>query len=311
MLIYNPASGRQRGQREAKVSTAVSILRSSGIQAESCATTHAGSAVDQARQAAEAGYDTIIACGGDGTVNEVLNGLMRTSADATLGVIPLGSGNLLATDLLLPSNPEAAVKALLRYQPRRLSPGVIRYQDRKGQRERFFIVAAGVGSDAELMYQTAKGSKERYGIYAYFLEMYRMALNGKFSMFRVEWLDENGVRHHDKATLVMAIRAKRFPGLLKRVRLGSELARNDYRLMVFRTDKVRHFLNFFLSVASGLNWTVPQVGLPFSTWFRCTPLEAQAPESIHSEADGEILGTLPVEVGMDQRTFKLLMPENS
>jgi diacylglycerol kinase family enzyme len=77
---------------------------------------------------------------------------------------------------------------------------------------------------------------------------------------------------------------------------------------LFRTNKVRHFLNYFASVASGRNWNVPQVSVVFSRWFRCT---AKEPNDIHCEADGESLGRLPVEAGIDEKTFWLLMPGES
>lgn len=311
ILIYNPTSGKNRERRVEQVLRAAGVLRAADVEVETCATTDPGSAIQQAGQAVATGFDTVIACGGDGTVNEALNGIMGTSrpTSVALGVIPLGSGNLLATDLRLPRNPEAAARALLRYQPRELQPGVITYQTKAGEERRYFIIAAGVGADAELMYRTAKGGKERWGIYAYFLEMARMTLRHDFPMFQVEWLKADGAHGKAQAALIMALRGKRFPGLLRRVRLGSELARNDYCLMLFRTDKVRHFANFFVSVASGWNWKVAQVDLPFSTWFRCTSLPANAGKTIHSEADGELLGTLPVEVGVGPVTFKLLMPE--
>lgn len=306
ILIYNPASGQKRARRTEHVARAAEVLCAAGIEVETCATTDAGSAIRQTQQAVVAGFDTIIACGGDGTVNEVLNGLMLAGAGSTLGVIPLGSGNLLATDLRMPRNPEAAARALLACQPRELHPGVISYQTKAGPQKRWFIVAAGVGADAELMYRTAVAVKERYGIYAYFLGMARMTLSHHFPMFQVEWLGADGARRTGNVALVMAVRANRFPGVLRRVRLGGELGRNDYRLMLFHTDKVRHFLNCFASLASGWNWKVAQVEFAYSTWFRCTPLETAA--TIHSEADGELLGTLPVEVGIEPRTFNLLMP---
>ena len=102
ILIYNPASGQKRERRAEHVSRAAQVLRAAGVDVETCATLDAGSAIRQTQQAVVEGFDTIIACGGDGTVNEVLNGLMLVGAGATLGVIPLGSGNLLATDLRLP-----------------------------------------------------------------------------------------------------------------------------------------------------------------------------------------------------------------
>src|SRR5262249_6038374 len=119
VLIYNPASGRKRARRAEQIARAAEILRAADVEAETCPTTGAGSAIDQARQAVAGGADTVIACGGDGTVNEVLNGLMRAGGHAAsnLGVIPLGSGNLLATDLCLPKETEAAARVLLTYPP--------------------------------------------------------------------------------------------------------------------------------------------------------------------------------------------------
>ena len=309
LLIYNPSSGRRRKHRAKQVARAVAVLHAAGVEAETAPTTGRGSAVAQTQEAAAAGFDTVIACGGDGTANEILNGLMRCDrCETALGVLPFGSGNLLATDLLLPRNTEAAVQALLRYKPRELHPGLIHYQDKDGFKQRYFIIAAGVGCDADLMYRTAVEAKERYGMYAYFLEMMKMAVWGWFPMFKVEWNDEEGNSHNGEVSLVMGVRGARFPGILQRVKLGAELIRNDYRLMLFRTSKARHFLNYFASVATGMNWKVPQVELAYSTWFRCTPLHGPA-DPIHSEVDGELLGTLPVEVSIEPRTFRLLMPE--
>lgn len=294
-----------------QVAKAMAIFRRAGVESESCATTHIGSAVVQTQEAVSTGFDTVIACGGDGTANEILNGLMLANSHTTLGVLPFGSGNVLASDLLLPSNVDAAARALLRYQPRTLNPGLMSYQDKAGTRQRHFIIAAGVGSDAELMYRTVVEAKERYGIYAYFLEMFRMAVRRYLPLFNVEWKDNQGNCHNAEVAMVMAIRAHKFPGLLKRVQLDIELTRNEYRLMLFHTNKVRHFLNYFASVTTGFNWKVPQVELAYSTWFRCTPLASPSPASIHSEVDGELLGTLPVEVSVEPRTFKLLMPNSS
>ena len=308
-LIYNPASGQRRQRGVEQIARAAEILRAGGVETEMCATTDAGSAIRQTQQAVVKGFDTVIACGGDGTVNEVLNGLMLVGAGATLGVIPLGSGNLLATDLGLPRNSEAAARALLGYQPRELHPGVISYQTKTGAQTRWFIVAAGVGADAQLMYRTAvSGAKDRYGIYAYFLEMARMAWRRHLPMLQLEWQGENGDGRKERVALVMALRAGRFPGILSRVRLGAALLRNDYRLMIFKTSRVERFLNFFASVATGWNWKVPDIELAFSASFRCTSLEAGSSASIHCEVDGEPLGTLPVEVGIEPRTFRLLMP---
>ena len=283
----------------------VDVLRGGGVQVETCATTHAGSAIQQVQQAAGAGYDTVLACGGDGTANEALNGILRASANVALGLVPLGSGNLLASDMGLPSDPVAAAQKLLTYKPRDFRPGLVTSQGHDGPQKRYFLVAAGVGSDAELMYRTEVKAKERWGRNAYFLEMARMAFRRRYPMFNIEWEDEQGTRRQGKAMLAMAVRAGKFPGLLSRVKLGSDLMRNDFCLMLFRTNKVSRFLSYFVSVASGKNWKVPEVDTVHSKWFRCTAIPGM--DAIHSQADGELLGTLPAELNVESTPVKLLM----
>jgi diacylglycerol kinase (ATP) len=314
-LIYNPASGRRRAKRTQDIERVAAVFRDAGIQVETCATTHPGSAIQQVQDAAARGFDTVVACGGDGTANEALNGIMRassvptqgarTSPDIALGLVPLGSGNLLASDLQLPSDPVTAAKKLLTYKPREFRPGLVSSQGLNGREKRYFLVAAGVGSDAELMYRTAVRAKERWGRNAYFLEMARMALHGRYPMFEVEWEDEQGNRRQGAAMLAMCVRAGRFPGLLSLVNLGTSLLRHDFCLLLFRTNKIRRFLSYFAGVATGQNWRVKDVEAIHTKWFRCTAIPGM--KAVHSQADGELLGTLPAELTIESRPVKLLM----
>jgi YegS/Rv2252/BmrU family lipid kinase len=315
-LLYNLASGQKREQRTQQIAHIAELFRGHGMEVDARATTHAGSAVQQTQDAASAGFDTVLACGGDGTFNEVLNGVMLVQSpdrQPAIGVVPLGSGNLLATDLRLPSDPVAAARTLLDYQPREIYPGVLTSQHHGRTEQRYFVVAAGVGSDAQLMYRTAVESKERFGRNAYFLEMARMAAQGQFPMFHVEWKDEQGQIHEEKITLAMAIRARHFPGLLHFVNLGSSLGSNHYSLLLFRTGNVFHFANYFASVATGLNWKVPKIDVVTSRWFRCTALDESALDApkIHAQADGELLGRVPAEVSIAEKSFQLLMRPDS
>lgn len=305
-MIYNPASGQKRQQRADAISRIAAVFHAAGVQVETCPTTHAGSAIQQVRDAATAGFETVIACGGDGTVNEALNGIMLTGGSPVLGVVPLGSGNLLAADLRLPADPVAASRKLLSYTPREFRPGVVVSQRGGAEEKRYFVVAAGVGADAELMYRTAVKAKERWGRNAYFLEMMRMAFRGGYPMYEIEWEDEQGQRKQDKAMLALAVRAKTFPGLLRFVNLGSALVRDSFCLLLFRTDKIRRFLSYFAGVATGMNWKVRDVDVIHSRWFRCTALTDD--RAIRAQADGELLGTLPAELSIESRPVRLLMP---
>ena len=123
VLLYNPIAGKNRERRRADVEAATQVLRAAGIDAQPVPTRAPGSAGEQAREAVAEGCDTVLACGGDGTIHEVVQGLAGT--DTPLGVIPLGTGNSLANDLGLARNPVRAAKAILTSEPRRIALGKV------------------------------------------------------------------------------------------------------------------------------------------------------------------------------------------
>ena len=114
-LIYNPVSGQHPERRAALITDVVTVLHSAAIEVQVIPTESAGSVGAQAQEAIRAGCDTILVCGGDGTVHEVLQGVAGTSA--ALGVIPMGIANALAAELGLPASPEKAAKMLLPARP--------------------------------------------------------------------------------------------------------------------------------------------------------------------------------------------------
>jgi len=140
-LIYNPVSGQHSSRRKVAIESALGVLREAGVTAEAFTTSGVGSATEQAKHAVETGFDTVIACGGDGTVHEVLQSLV--GSDVALGVIPLGTANALAADLGLIGSPAKAVSMLLNATPTRFSVGRIHFRDTSGvSRSRYFTVAA-------------------------------------------------------------------------------------------------------------------------------------------------------------------------
>jgi diacylglycerol kinase family enzyme len=108
-LLYNPHSGRRKKYRLQDVGAAAAVLSEAGVEIDVAPTRAASDAAAQVRAAIRDGFDTIIACGGDGTVHDVLQGL--AGKDAALGIIPLGTANAMAHDLRLPLNPAAAARA--------------------------------------------------------------------------------------------------------------------------------------------------------------------------------------------------------
>src|SRR3954471_20796236 len=149
VLLYNPHSGMGRKHRLHVIGRAADVLKAGGVEVQIESTTAAGSAKQQAQRYISLGFDTIVACGGDGTIFDTLQGVATT--DVALGIIPLGTGNSLANDLKLSRDTARAAQQLLAATLRKIAVGRIEYQVSPGEREvRYFTVAAGIGVDAAL-----------------------------------------------------------------------------------------------------------------------------------------------------------------
>ena len=169
LLLYNPESGLKSAKRGMQIERAAATLRAAGVQAEMEPTRGPKMAGEQARAAMTYGFDTLIACGGDGTIHDILQGLAGAPQIA-MGVLPLGTANALANDLGLSRDPEAAAKQLLSYRPKRIAAGKIESQTGDYREERYFTVMSGVGPDAELIYRLSAGMKQRFGLAAYMVQ---------------------------------------------------------------------------------------------------------------------------------------------
>src|SRR3984957_8500556 len=122
LLIYNPVSGRRRDRRFTDVEQSARILSNAGILTELAPTTARFSATTIARQAVEQKRDLVIACGGDGTVNEVVNGL--AGSQVPLALLPAGTANILAKELGIPWDIPAAARLIPGGTVRCIAPGL-------------------------------------------------------------------------------------------------------------------------------------------------------------------------------------------
>ena len=167
VIIGNPKAGRNR--RKDRLKRCAEILRSGGLEVEVWPTERPGHATELATLA---GARLVVAAGGDGTVNEIVNGL---ESDATLGVLPLGTANVLARELGLPLNAEAACKRILAGQERRIDVGIA--TDHEG-RERRFTCMAGMGFDAHVVNEVTPRLKRYLKSLAFPLAALKVYLEG-------------------------------------------------------------------------------------------------------------------------------------
>ena len=309
-LIYNPASGLNRKSRKAAIDAAIEVLRAAGIEAEAITTTSAGSATGQARAAAESGFDTVIACGGDGTVHEVLQGLVGT--DVALGVVPLGTANALAADLGLAGTPARAIAKLLTASPMRISVGRIHYRENNGQQAaRYFTVAAGVGPDALLMSRLDPALKRRLGYVLYMIEATRLVFTHGFPLFEVAVpANENGGSRVLHVSQLLAVRVRSFGGALQNLAPGASLRNGKLSLLAFKTRSRFRIMLFLMAVLARVHKFEREVELVETSSVECRVREGSRDE-LFVEADGEVLGQLPMKLEVVPHSLTLLVPEGA
>jgi diacylglycerol kinase (ATP) len=164
IVIHNPTAGQRRVHRLWQV---LDILSGSGVRVRLWQTTHAGHATELARRAVAEGAQQIVAAGGDGTIAEVAAGL--AGSRAALGVIPLGTANVLAQELGLPFEAPAIAAALAFGRTRTLWPGLATGPDGT----RLFVQMVGVGLDAQVVHHMPRGLKRLFGRGAYVMQTLR------------------------------------------------------------------------------------------------------------------------------------------
>jgi len=309
-LIYNPASGQGSSRRRLAIEQAAAVLRGAGIEAETLETMAPGNAGSLADEAVRRGCDTIIACGGDGTVHEVLQSLVGT--DLALGVIPLGTANALAANLGLQMSPVRAMRKLLTAEPIRVPVGRISYKNGTGETHaRYFTVAAGVGADALFLSRLDAGLKRRLGYVLYLVEGFKVWATHSFPLFEAAF-EECGSRSPRTVEIsqLLAIRIRDFGGVLHNLAPGATLHNDGLRLVAFKTRSRYRYFRFLLAVMFGRQTFKHQIELLDAVSVECRPRNGSRGQ-VFAEADGELLGHLPVKIDIVPQAVTLLIPPNA
>lgn len=305
VLIYNPAAGRGRSRRVELLQKISDALAALGHQVEIAPTTAPNSATAQARQAISQGAEIIFACGGDGTVHEVLQGIVFEDVrhTAALGVIPMGSANALARHMRLSMDPLKAALQQVDATPRLIPVGKLSY----GGQIRYFAVMAGAGPDGALVYKLLATDKASLGRMAYYLRAAGLFATRRFGAFEVEYLESESVAVvTTQAVSVMAVRVGSLGGLFnKLVDRSADILDANLQLILLSPPALVSLPLWFISGwlhLLGFNRFLRSVRV---TQFSCRPLSGAAP---HFQADGEWLGRIPVHVSIVPQGVRILIP---
>ena len=321
-LIFNPKSGMRPQRRGRDLRLAERLFAEAGVENFVVASESPESAAEHAANAARSGFDTVIACGGDGTVHLVLQGILQAGVDVALGVIPLGCGNLLAKELHVPRDTAASIRALLQAAAIRFPVPEIEYVGKNGEsHHRYWGVAAGIGADAQVICKIDPRQKSRFGIYAYYAESTRQLLLARnpFTPFGLEFREsESDTWRREVVTQAVVSRVTYFSNALTDLRAGDGLAATDLQLILFKTSSRWRYLQFGSKLVGrmlgGKPGKIPGIELARASEILCRPMPAtgygtaSSSREVLAETDGELLGTLPVRLWLGKRTVRLVRP---
>lgn len=285
LVIYNPIAGRRRGGLLARVSAA---LAAADIEVRTAATGARGDAARLARAARDSG--TIAVAGGDGTINEAINGIAGGSA--RLALIPLGTANVLAAELGLPGDAEALARIAAGDTIRAIHLG----EAEIGGAVRRFSMMAGVGFDAHVVANVPLGLKRAAGKLAYGWQTF------------VEWLHLRPRRYRVVADgaayeCASAILAKgRFYAGRYVAAPDASLGRASFELVLFERGGRWAVLRYALALAQGRLHRARGVRILRAGDIA---ISGEAREPVH--ADGDLIGTLPVRFTIANERLNVLV----
>jgi diacylglycerol kinase (ATP) len=309
-ILFNPNSGPRGKKRDAELDHAIGIIQLAGVRTELTICRSSQEATDHSRCAVAAGSDTVFACGGDGTIHDVIQGLAGTPV--ALAILPFGTANALAHDLAIPLRPSAAARIAVHGRIRRIPLGRIEYQNFSGHAAaRYFTVAAGIGVDAHLFYKLTAELKNRGGMAAYYLKAWQLWATYNMRRFEVEYSNGNGHRQKALLTELLAVRIRFFGNILRELVPGASLDRRDLRTVMCRTASRNAYIQYVAGTLLGRQWSIDGIDLVSCSEVVCKlpeQSEAHSDSRVYVEADGELLGRLPVRMTMQPDALSLVVP---
>ncbi len=270
------------------------VFRAAGRVVTLYPTQAAGQAGDLTRQAIQDGCNLVLAAGGDGTLNEAINGIAGT--DAVFGALPAGTANVLANEVGLPNRPDHAAKFLLDAVPTRIALGAL---DVPGLARRHFALMAGIGLDARIVRELDLKMKAKVGKLAYWhaglcqmgrsLERFHAEVDGKLF----------------EASFVLVTRVRNYGGdleIAKQIRITDD----DFEVVIFERHAWYDYLRAIGAVLTNSLYNTKGVTVCRARTIRLLPVPNQP---VFMQADGEELGPIPATISVVPDSLTLLLPK--
>ncbi|QJD84744.1 diacylglycerol kinase [Cohnella herbarum] len=281
-LIYNPTSGREEVKR--KLGAILQRLERGGVETSCHATENKGDAIQAASDAVERGFDMIISAGGDGTLNEVVNGMSVHERRPALGILPLGTTNDFARAHGIPRKWENACDLLTRRHTTPVDVGQAN--------DRYFINIAGGGTLTELTYDIPSKLKTMVGQLAYYMKGLESITRLHPTQMRIS-AEEIGVL--DEEFMLFLIANSNSIGGFDRLAPNASTNDGVFDVLALRKCSLPEFIRIATLVMRG----EPVLNDPHFIHFQTNHISVESDHRVQLNVDGEFGGTLPC-------TFNLL-----
>ncbi len=290
LIIFNPTAG-QSDALEHELDAASEVWASQGWQVARQPTQGPGDGCRLARAAAEAGYDLVVAAGGDGTINEVVNGLALSRT--ALATLPLGTMNVWARELGLPLNIQMAAQALLSWHVHSIDLG------QAG--ERYFLLMAGIGFDAAITAGIRPAEKRRFGALAYVLRGLEVALKIRGSRVRII-LDGRSIK--SRVLMIVVGNTQLYGGLVKITHRAS-IDDGLLDVCVIRGDSFISALRHIVAILRRRYSLDPELD-----YYRVRTIQIIARPRLPIQVDGDPIGETPMSFTVAPGALRALLPQN-
>ena len=292
--MYNPAARGLEGDRVSGIDRAAGFLRQAGHRVQTVPTEGPGSAAGLVAGCIRDGGDLILVAGGDGTINEAVNGMI--GEQVPLGILPAGTANMLAAELGLGGNWIKVARDVGQWVPRRIPAGLLT-AGTEGRR-RYFLMLTGVGLDAHIVRNVDPKLKKFQGKLSYWL-----AALGEFARTLDEFeVVTAGARF--RVSFAVASRVRNYGATLE-LTPQAGLLRNDFGLALFQGSNTFRYLEYLAGALSNRLDRTSGVTLLQVQSAEFLPL-GEAPVFI--QVDGESAGRLPARIDLIPDALTVLCP---
>lgn len=288
ILIGNPVAG---GSAEEKIKKAQEILKTKGIPFETLLTKKPGDAENYAKKIKDTEKDNllVIAAGGDGTYNEIINGLAHSQIP--LAILPMGTTSVLAKELKIPKDMRKAINLALNGRIQRVHLGKIKNREK----QRYFILMAGIGYDGLAVYRVNPKEKRHLKKIAYILSGLKTLLTFKPTELRIK----NGTVK--KAYNVVVSKASCYGGSFK-IAPDANLKSPNLYVFLSRTKSKIGLVLHIIGVILGKHLKMKK-----TEYFSTDKIKVTG--DAHVQIDGDYFGKAPVEIGIVKNSLNLVFPE--